>query len=48
MLKPPIRKITRWEPSAEFDFSKYNILEDVKVEDTQLYKQEEDDEVFYP
>ena len=48
MLKPPIRKITRWKIEAEFDFSRYNMLEDVKVEDTQLWKEEENDEIFHP
>ena len=48
MLKPPIRKITRWKIEAEFNFSRYNMLEDVKVEDTQLWKEEENDEIFHP
>ena len=47
MLKPPIRKITTRELDVEFDFSKYNITEEMKVEDTNVLK-EEDDEVYHP
>ena len=48
MLKPPIRKITKWELVVEFDFSKYNIEENFKVEDTNLQQKVIDDEVYEP